>query len=293
MGILQNGYRHNLIGKIYGATNIDGWRPQVGVGQGHRANANRNMFAGEAITDDLASVPNGNRPSQAWIMARKNGRMSSHSLANLAVTTVAAGAMGFPIDGTASFIISTNTPDGQLISSGTGSASFTFAATGNVLATLSTTGTASITLTTNTLMGAIKWLDATAGMSITATMTSYGRGYMVGNTVDTSQMTPDTVATAVWNALLSNYQVVGSTGEALGAAGSGGVNYSALAQAVWEYMDRTLTAGGSGATPEDIAAAILAAAQITPIYSDMRKTNGQTLVGDGTESNKFRSSLVP
>ena len=198
MGILQNGYRHNLIGKIYGATNIDGWRPQVGVGQGHRANANRNMFAGEAITDDLASVPNGNRPSQAWIMARKNGGMSSHSLANLAVTTVAAGAMGFPIDGTANFIISTNTPDGQLISSGTGSASFTFAATGNVLATLSTTGTASITLTTNTpLMGAIKWLDATAGMSITATMTSYGRGYMVGNTVDSTTLTAASLLAAM------------------------------------------------------------------------------------------------
>ena len=110
---------------------------------------------------------------------------------------------------------------------------------------------------------------------------------MTGSTVDTSQMTPDTVATAVWNALLSNYQVVGSTGEALGAAGSGGVNYSALAQAVWEYMDRTLTAGGSGATPEDIAAAILAAAQITPIYSNVKQVNGVTVKGAGTTINPW------
>ena len=31
MGLLQNGYRHNLIGRIVGTTNLDGWRPEVGV----------------------------------------------------------------------------------------------------------------------------------------------------------------------------------------------------------------------------------------------------------------------
>lgn len=48
---------------------------------------------------------------------------------------------------------------------------------------------------------------------------------------------------------------------------------------------------GSGSA-EAVADAVLAAAQTTPIHADMRKTNGQTLIGDGTEGNKFRSSLV-
>lgn len=52
------------------------------------------------------------------------------------------------------------------------------------------------------------------------------------------------------------------------------------------------TGGGSGPSAESIAAAILAAAQITPIHADMRKTNGQNIIGDGTEGNKFRSHLV-
>lgn len=52
------------------------------------------------------------------------------------------------------------------------------------------------------------------------------------------------------------------------------------------------TSGSTGPTAADIAAAILAAAQITPIHSDMKMTNGQTLIGDGTEGNKFRSHLV-
>jgi len=37
----------------------------------------------------------------------------------------------------------------------------------------------------------------------------------------------------------------------------------------------------------------LAAAQATPIHADMRKTVGTELHGDGTETDKFRSILVP
>ncbi len=50
--------------------------------------------------------------------------------------------------------------------------------------------------------------------------------------------------------------------------------------------------GAGGATPTDIADAVLAAAQVAPIHADMRKTNGQTIIGDGTTGNKFRSHLV-
>ena len=44
--------------------------------------------------------------------------------------------------------------------------------------------------------------------------------------------------------------------------------------------------------PQAIVAAILAAAQATPIHADMRKTNNEQIVGDGTEGNKFRSHKV-
>ena len=54
----------------------------------------------------------------------------------------------------------------------------------------------------------------------------------------------------------------------------------------------TTSVGGSGPSAESIAAAVLALAQITPIHADMRKTNGQNIIGDGTEGNKFRSHLV-
>jgi hypothetical protein len=65
------------------------------------------------------------------------------------------------------------------------------------------------------------------------------------------------------------------------------VNYTVPVQA-----QGISTSGSTGPTASEIAAAILAAAQITPIHSNMKKTNDQTIIGDGTESNKFRSSLV-
>jgi len=47
-------------------------------------------------------------------------------------------------------------------------------------------------------------------------------------------------------------------------------------------------AGGTGPTAAEIAEAILAAAQITPIYSDNRKINGANVIGDGSAGNQWR-----
>lgn len=43
----------------------------------------------------------------------------------------------------------------------------------------------------------------------------------------------------------------------------------------------TTAVGGSGPSAADIAAAVLAMAQITPIHSDVRKVNGDTIIGHG------------
>lgn len=43
----------------------------------------------------------------------------------------------------------------------------------------------------------------------------------------------------------------------------------------------------------DIAAAILAAAQVTPIHSNMKQTNDEDLIGTGVPGDRFRSHLVP
>jgi len=50
----------------------------------------------------------------------------------------------------------------------------------------------------------------------------------------------------------------------------------------------TTAVGGSGPTAADIAAAVIALAQLTPIYADARKMNGAAMLGDGTAGNLWR-----
>ena len=99
MGLLQNGYRHNLTGRLAGATNLDGWNPYAGVYNNHRTAASRNQFAGPAITDDLAAVPAGNRHPSAWIMPRKAGGLASHNEARGEGAATLAMASGINIAG--------------------------------------------------------------------------------------------------------------------------------------------------------------------------------------------------
>jgi len=48
------------------------------------------------------------------------------------------------------------------------------------------------------------------------------------------------------------------------------------------------TSGVTGPTAADIAAAVLAAAQASPIWADARRMNGATVLGDGSSGNKWR-----
>lgn len=61
------------------------------------------------------------------------------------------------------------------------------------------------------------------------------------------------------------------------------VNYTVPVQA-----QGIATSGSAGPTASEIAVAILAAAQITPIHADTRKTKGQTIVGSGIEADPWR-----
>lgn len=80
-----------------------------------------------------------------------------------------------------------------------------------------------------------------------------------------------------------NYTIVGNIG-------------ASIVPVAGVFVDRTKSAafatvsgsGGGGPTAAEIAAAILAAAQITPIYADTRAMNGAAIQGNGTVGNKWR-----
>jgi hypothetical protein len=267
MTLLNNNFRHGMAsGRIYGATTLSGMNPTVLRLKFNSGAMRRNIFAGEGITGSKTSLPNGNRHPVAYVMPRKNGGMSSRT-ASLTVTTVATGVNGLPGDGSATLTITTNTPDGQLVSTvQIGGAPASLSITTNTpLLTASSNGdgSASFSITfANATLGAEASVIGEALITINGTLTPYAIGIMQGTTEDQG-LTVTGITNSVWNALLSNYSTTGSAGNTLSLAGSGGVDYATL------------------------AAAILAAAQASPIHSDIRKVNSYTVDGTGQTGSEW------
>lgn len=196
MGLLQNGFRHNAIGKLFGGTNLDGANPSVHEYRGHLTGRMRNQFSGEGITDDLASVPNGARHPVAWVMARANGGMASRNVAGLTLAPAGLAVGGvtspgsadltftpagtiWPLDdsvqigaGSASITFTVADADGQLISSGAGTAEFAFTTNTPLLtASLAAVGAASFALTPAGDLGAEASADGSASMAFSMAAT--------------------------------------------------------------------------------------------------------------------------
>lgn len=179
-----------------------------------------------------------------------------------------SNAQAYPLDdsppartASANFSINFSNAAGQLISSGTGSASmqFTFA---NALLTASIGGVGSAAFSinpNNALLGAKANAGGAASLQITianaqayplndsppartasgslnfsGSLTPYAIGSMQGDTVDNSVLTSDAIAAAVWSAVSAEFNEAGTTGNKLNTASSGGVDMTALVNAVLE-----------------------------------------------------------
>lgn len=261
MALLQNGYRHNLIGNLFGGTNLDGANPAVHVYRGHRTAAQRNSLSGVGITDNLASVPNGNTHPSSWIMAWKAGGMSAR-VSDVAITGTADGLMGLPTSGSTTITFTVSDADGQLITSGSGSTSFSISTNTPLLtASINGVGSTSFAITTNTpVLGALADLIGECSFSLSSTasilpieddsplrtgsvtfsisgeLVPYAIGHMEGSTIDESVLTPNQIAATVWSSAASEFNDAGTMGNKLNTASSGGVDLNALAEAVWDYQ---------------------------------------------------------
>ena len=169
------------------------------------ASNNRNNFSQAGMLrgafesfSKLSAWPSGHLSPSAWMLPQQAGGMSSRNVTELDITATAAGAMGVNAEGD-SVLSFTAEATAELIASAIGSAAFTVTALGSALATLNATGAAAFTLTTSGTLGALAWGEGAAGLTVSATLTSYAKGFMVGSTIDTSTLTADQVASAVWN----------------------------------------------------------------------------------------------
>lgn len=228
MGLIGNGYRHNLTGRLFGATALDGGNPSILRSRLSPA-CKRNIFVGEGIADDLAAVPNGNRYPSAWIMPRKAGGLASHNESAGSVPTASlALAAGRNIAGQADGATTAADATLQLVVSLLGTSAGAALAEGNARAALALAATAAGGAAGAAVIGALAWAVAEAAGSSTATLTRYATGRLAGS------ITPFTEL-----------------------------------------------------SPENLAAAVMAAAEAAPIHADVRKVNAYAVTGDGQTGSEW------
>ena len=118
-------------------------------------------------------------------------------------------------------------------------------------------------------------------LNSTATLTSYATGRLYGSTEELGLTVPGIVS-GVWNAAAASYNTSGTMGQKLNNAASGGVDYDALAAAVWQYIDRTLTANPGVTTAE-----IVAALEVVVLPVNVKQVNDVTVTGTGQAGDEW------
>ena len=265
MGLLQNGYRHLIGGRVtVGGTNLDGANPSVLAARFSKTAAIANIRTSAAGWDSRSSVPDGCRHPVAWLMPQKAGGLSTRNSIIGSGGATGTGQSGYNLDvlmqgegGIPPLDVALIVQIAVTMVGSGGISSALLDAITNLSCTLA--GSGGITANAAGLADLAVLLegagginpDNTALMDLAVTMRGYG------------DLTPEGIRDTVWNALLAQFQDDGTAGKALSTASSGGVDLNAL------------------------AAAILAAAQITPIHSDMRKINNVTVDGSGTEPDPW------
>ena len=153
-----------------------------------------------------AAIPNGHLSPSAWSLPRTAGGMSARNVNDI---TVSLGALvlaaGRNIDGSTTLTWSVPNADLQLVVSATGTSTITFSNAGTLAGALSGVGSTSITFSVNTpTLGAVIDAIATAAITWSASGTATGKGWIEGDITPFTELSPQSLAAAVWSQVLES-----------------------------------------------------------------------------------------
>lgn len=201
----------------------------------------------------LASQVDGTTPPVTWLMALQAGRVQSPTNQIVFATSNTLIA-GLPGSGSTSISFDVGPSQLELVVSATGSTSITITVTGSAAAVLQAAGTADVTFTVGpATLGAESGVFGNTTITFVASATPKALGNLEGAITPYTELSPQNLAAAVWQALAAEYNDSGTMGNKLNLAASGGVDYDTLAQYVWQYVNRTLTGGSALTLPEFLA----------------------------------------
>ena len=145
-----------------------------------------------------------------------------------------------------------------------GDGTITFTAAGASLAlTMAMDGNGNITLTGSGGLSMIVPFEGNGNITFTGSADLRGRCSMQGEWTPYTELSPENLARAVWDALATQFNETGTMGSKLNTASSGGVDIGAMVDAV------------------------LAALNATTIPVDMIKVKGQAINGSGSEADPW------
>lgn len=250
MGLIMNVYRDSVIPFTqFGGTSMSSEFPNF--------NGEENwltLFAGEGGFTNQTSMPDGNYHPVAWKMPLKGGSITARNKISGTGTITATGNLGYQIlaslsgSGTISDALGTLIID--LVASITGEGTISNADMQAFLFALaSLVGEGGIT--DADLEGLGELIAALEGAGVIVS-TLVGEGELGAAITAYGALTPEGIRDAIWGAAATSYNVTGTMGAKLNSAAVGGIDYNALAEAVWDAEISGNTGNQAGKLLEDI-----------------------------------------
>lgn len=250
MGLIMNVYRDSVIPFTqFGGVSMSSEFPNF--------NGEENwptIFMGEGGFTNQTSMPDGNYPPVCWKLPLRAGAISSRNKLVGIGSFTATGNLGYQIlaslSGGGDISDALGTLIINLIASISGSGTISNAAMEAFLfAIADLSGSGNITNADLEGIGELLAMLEGGGL-LTSTLT--GVGELNSDIKSYGDLSVEGLRDAIWNAVANNYNVTGTMGQKLNSAAVGGVDYEALAEAVWDAEVSGRTASQSGKILEDI-----------------------------------------
>ena len=172
--------------------------------------------------DDTSPLRSASATFEITATATGELKMSGSGSAAISVTAGVAELLGIlNAAGSASLSVATNTPILGAEAGGTGEAMIDLFASASILPTNDSPPART----------------ASSMISMTGSLIPYAVGNMVGFALPYTELSPQSLANAVWQAPANENNLAGTMGNKLNTASSGGVDLVALAEAVWDYEE--------------------------------------------------------
>ena len=220
------------------------WKFRAGLGAissvEWRKNGSMRAIHTSPSSPKLWGMPTG-YGQNGWMLPRVAGYVVWFSEVNLDWTGNAV--LGVNGDGEISIVVS-GTASLSLVASGTGSCSISLSLGGDIVGAIYGSGSSNISLTWTGTLWAVAISSGSCDITLSAEAELYGLWHMTGTMSPFTELSPQWLAQAVWNALATENNNDWTMWAKLNTASSGWVDLNALAQAVWEYWVRSLTVSG-------------------------------------------------